>query len=431
MSGCDSPRNGWFSNTSAAKDVASRCGPYLAKTLAQRGYRTWGIGKFHTKPWGEDLGFERQLHCEENHRSVEAFARDDYVQWLQKNHPEFDHLEQVHGERTDMYYTPQTRAQPAAACAETWVTDRAIDELSDDDARPFFGFVSYVQPHPPIAPPVPYNRMFNPDDMADPVIGDSAINQADPYPVWMNYLIWAEDVSTPQARQIKARYYGEIAFLDTCIGRMLERLRARPDFDNTLIVFFSDHGDMLGDHGLWQKESYFEAACRIPFLVSWPAELTAGQNYHDLVSLTDLFALATSAAGDCEERDGHDLLRAFQHQSAPRQHLIGLHEEPNGDLFKAMVRQGDWKYIWIANGGQELLLNPSLDPTESRLRNVEHPDILNRLRVTLQEHLKTEGVRDALTADGDLFARPRQAPEPQRILQFERGVDNYSDRPLN
>lgn len=429
MTGCDSPTTEWFSNTSAATHVDSRTGPYLARMLTNRGYRTWGIGKFHTKPWDEDLGFEHQWHGEENHWTVEAYERDDYVKWLRSQHPAFEHLEQVHGERTDMYYSPQTRAQPPKATAEAWATGQAVEQLSVDDPRPFFGFVSFVQPHPPVAPPVPYNRMFNPDDMRSPRYGPPEIDQADPYLSWMNRLIWADEIGPAQARQISARYHGEVAFLDTCIGEILEALHRRPDASNTLVVFFSDHGELLGDHGAWQKESFFEEACRIPLLIAWPDRLPTGQRYDGLVSLSDLFGIALGASGANMVREGHDVLGALLRQADDRSVLVGLHEQPGTPSFKAMLRKGPWKYIWIANGGRELLFNLEQDRTETVLWNDRQPEARQSLRTELAAHLRSRQLTPALTDDGDLRPFPRTTLPPQRIRQFERGVTDYSHQP--
>ena len=83
----------------------------------------------------------------------------------------------------------------------------------------------------------------------------------------MNYLIWADELNDFAARNVKSRYYGEITYIDTCIGRILDAVEAREDSENTLICFSSDHGDHLGDHHAWQKESYFEQSCHIPFLL--------------------------------------------------------------------------------------------------------------------------------------------------------------------
>ena len=120
-----------------------------------------------------------------------------------------------------------------------------------------------------------------------------------------------------QARALKARYYGEITYIDACLGRILDAVDARPDADNTVICFFTDHGDHLGDHHAWQKESFFEQACHIPFLVSWPARLPAGVRHDGLVCLTDLFGIATTAAGEPELREGRDLLGMLAGSVAP------------------------------------------------------------------------------------------------------------------
>jgi choline-sulfatase len=425
-SGRDTPATGWLSNTVPAQNVEQRTGDYIARRMGRLGYRTWGIGKFHAQPWEEDLGFERILHCEENLTTAGDFERDDYVKWLRTAHPDFAHLEQVHGERTDMYYAPQTRAQPAGATAEYWVSGKAVEELACEDRRPFFGFVSFIQPHPPIAPPVPYNRMFNPDEMPGPVVGPEAIDTADPYLAWMNYLVWADDISDSAARQLKARYYGEIAFLDVCIGRILDALRRRPGWRNTLVVFFSDHGEMLGDHRAWQKESYFEASCRIPFIVSWPAKLAGGQVTNALASLTDLYGMATRAAGACDVRDGHDVLGALLGECPPRPALFGVYGPPGKHDFKAMMRQGDWKYIWIANGGRELLFNVRDDPGETILHNEKSPALLAEMRKSLEKYLSGQKYDAALGPDGTLKALDYCPAKRCRILQFERGVANFT-----
>src|SRR5207249_5344047 len=89
---------------------------------------------------------------------------DDYGSWLAHEHPEFDFLEQPMGERSEMYYLPQRSPLPAHLGAEWWAADRAVEEIvKSDDSRPFFGFVSFMGPHPPLAPPIPFNRMYNPD----------------------------------------------------------------------------------------------------------------------------------------------------------------------------------------------------------------------------------------------------------------------------
>ena len=411
--------------------MPERCGPYLASTLAARGYRTWGLGKFHTEPRDEPLGFHTHEYSEELWPTEKEFLADDYVAWLRARAPGFDHLEQVHGERSDMYYVPQLRPMPAALTGESWLTTRAVEELQSPDARPYFGFVSFVTPHPPIAPPVPYNRMFNPDDMPDPLLGDPAVDAADDYLGWMNHAVWACDIPPSQARRLRARYLGSIAFIDDCIGRIIDAVEARPDADNTLICFFSDHGDHMGDHGAWQKESFFEASCRVPMLVSWPGHLAPNTRFNGLAALTDLFGLATTASGTPELRDGHDLLNTLRGTAPQRDALIGLYGTPGTRHFKCMVRQGDWKYIWLANGGRELLFNLRLDATESRSLVLHEPAILASLRARAISVLSSRELTQPAVAQGALLALPF-APFPRvRIKQFARGVTDFGQGPTS
>ena len=425
MTGCEPARTGWLSNGASVGHTREHCGPYLAETLAARGYRTWGLGKFHTEPRHEPLGFQTHEYSEELWPTEEDFLGDDYVRWLRARAPEFAHLEQVHGERSDMYYVPQLRPMPAALTVEAWLAGRAVEELRRPDARPYFGFVSFVTPHPPIAPPVPYNRLFNPDDMPDPILGDPAVDAADDYLAWMNHAVWAGDISPSQARRLRARYLGSIAFIDDCIGKILDAVEARPDADNTIICFFSDHGDHLGDHRAWQKESFFEASCRVPLLVSWPGHVPRDTRFAGLAALTDLFGLATSASGPTELRDGHDLLHALQGLVPARETVFGIYGTPGTRHFKCMVRQGDWKYLWLANGGRELLFNLREDPTESRSLAAAATAIAATLRAEAVRVLSAAELTRPALESGVLKSLPFEPFPRTRIKQFARGITDF------
>jgi choline-sulfatase len=465
--GCEPPTTRSFTNGIArpapgqAATMEGRCGPYLGKTMHDLGYRTFGIGKFHSNPWDEELGFEVHLHSEELYGTPDQRARDGFAGWIAREHPEFDYIEALMGERTEMYYMPQVSPLPAELTVERWAADRAVEQIAADDGRPYFGFVSFVGPHPPFAPPVPFNRMYDPDRMPDPVRGDLAVDHLDEQIPWMNYLIWAEDINDSHARVLKARYYGEISYIDDCLGRILDTVEARKDAANTVICFFADHGDHLGDHHAWQKESFFEASCHIPFLVSWPARLPADVRRGELVSLVDLFGIATGAAtadgrrttGDgrpptVDLRDGDDLLGVLAGTARPREYLTSMYGEPGTPLFKIMIRQGPWKYIFLANGGREQLFNLAEDsqelhnqlaaPTTLQIRLLpedqppsEAPvDVARRLRRLAVQRCTVPGAAAALLGN-DLRAFPYRERPRGRIYQFDRsrGVAGFPARP--
>jgi len=435
-SGREPLATGVFSNNCAnppadwAATMESRCGPFLARRMGELGYRSFGIGKFHTDPWDQDLGFDVHLHSEELYGDADQRRRDAFARFIREQHPEYDWIDMLQGERTEMYYVPQMSPLPAELTVESWAADRAVEQLAADDGRPFFGFVSFVGPHPPCAPPQPYNRMYDPDRMPNPVPGELGVDHADDQIPWMNHAIWAEDVSPAWARIFRARYYGEISYIDNCLGRILDAVEKRPDAANTVICFFADHGDLLGDHGGWQKECFFEASCRVPYLVSWPARLPAGAQSAELACLADLFGIATTAAGAPEMRDGSDLLGQLAGSAKPRQALLGTYGRPGTRRLTLMVRSGPWKYIFIANGARELLFDLARDPGERENLVGREPEVAAGLRAVAERQLRTPIGEPAL--DGSSLRRFEFEQRPRRrILQFDlsRGVTGFPERP--
>jgi arylsulfatase len=411
-----------------ADNMEERCGDYLAHTLQNRGYRTFGVGKFHTVPdWLENTGFDVMMHTEELWGSTDARQHDDYAGFIMREHPEYSHVEQLHGERTDMYYMPQTSPFPKELKVEAFVADKVIELMDQKDNRPWFGFVSFVGPHPPFTPPIPYNRMYNPDSMTNPIVGEPETDLMDEQLVWMNRLIWADEINDFLARGAKSRYYGQISFIDECIGRILDKVESMDDPDNVLICFFSDHGDHLGDHRSWQKESYFEQAAHIPFLLSLPKCYQGNTRCESLVCLTDLFAIATAVSGDCETRDGNDIIGMLDGIVLPRGFLFACYGRPGTPLFKFMVRCGDYKYIFMSNGNRRQLFNLKNDPNE--LKNLADIEVgkLYELHETARGYAHRQGLYQAF--DGDDFKIYPYTQRPfERINQmsYDLGVTDFT-----
>ena len=411
--------------------MEDRCGGYLARVMANAGYRTFGVGKFHTCPdTYEDLGFQTHIHTEEIPGSMEERMRDGYASFLHSEHPEFDFIEQIHGERTDMYYMPQTSLLPAELTVENYAAERAAELINADNDfdSPYFGFVSFIGPHPPLAPPIPYNRMYNPDIMPNPIRGDISCDHMDEQITWMNHLIWADELNDFSARSAKARYYGEITYIDDCIGKILDCIEARGNSDDTLICFFTDHGDMLGDHSAWQKECYFEQSCHIPFFLSYPRKIAAGVKINRIAALTDLFGVATAAADVGELRDGADILNGVYENRAAREYLFACYMRPGTPYFKLMVRHENYKYIYMANGGREQLFDIDNDPNELVNLAGKFPGTVKKYKEYAAGYCSRKGLLGALGENGGLKAFEFRERELFRIRQFDasRGVRDFT-----
>jgi len=412
-------------------EMEGRCGAYLARTLANAGYRTFGVGKFHTCPdVFEDLGFETHIHTEELYGSTEQRQKDGYASFIAEKHPAYDFIEQLHGERTDMYYMPQTSPLPAELTVENYTAERAIEQINADDgsSRPYFGFVSFIGPHPPFAPPIPYNRMYNPDIMPNPIRGELTCDHMDEQITWMNYLIWANELNDFSAREARARYYGEISYIDSCVGKILDCIEENGNADNTLICFFTDHGDMIGDHSAWQKECYFEQSCHIPFFVSWPDKIAANTTSGSIAALTDLFGIATTAAQIGEIRDGADILGGLTENAPSRDHLFACYMRPGSRYFKLMVRHEHYKYIYMANGAREQLFDLATDKDELINLAQKHPDIAAKYKSYAENHCKRKGLFSALDEQGKLKGFEFMERDLFRIHQFDgsRGVYDFT-----
>jgi arylsulfatase len=295
-----------------------------------------------------------------------------------------------------------------------WIADETearIREHEDDD-RPFFGFVSFSKPHPAWNPSPPYDDLYDPDAMPEPIREDRAVDHLDEKIPAQNYHFWrsrADDTSREVIRTARAHYYGLVTQVDREVGRVLDAVEARDDAENTLICFTSDHGELLGDHHGWGKTSFFEQSARVPFLLSWPAELPAGERYDGLVSLTDIVGIATTAAGDPDLRDGVDVVGAIRGDCEGRERLVGTHETPRKtDAFTipanatVMVREGDWKYVYAVLGGREQLFDLAADPRETVDLSDDEPDVTARLRDAAAEYLRANDAHEYL--DGDALA---------------------------
>ncbi|MBM3851866.1 MAG: hypothetical protein FJ399_01780 [Verrucomicrobia bacterium] len=165
--------------------------------------------------------------------------------------------------------------------------------------------------------------------------------------------------------------------------------------------------------------------------MSWPARLPADRRHAGLAALTDLFGLATTAGGAAELRDGCDLLGALRGQSAGRDAVFGVFGTPGTRQFKCMVRRGDWKYLWLANGGRELLFNLRTDPGESRSFAATERATLAALRAEAIRIVAARPLSAPALEGGALQTLPFEPFPRVRIKQFARGVTDFGQGVLH
>lgn len=283
--------------------------PLFSRALADSGYTCGMIGKMHPAACFDghtekrlDDGF---AFYKWSHAPTHASPENDYHQWLREHHASIYEQAVADGERA--------RHEPAAfdtipteAHYSRWVSERAIEFLDQErrEDDPFFLWVNFFDTHHPFIAPQEYLDRYDPDDLPDPVgfKGELATKPSIQQQVSdESYANRARGYTTHSRRHIKelvATYYAMVSLVDDETKRILDCLEALGLRNDTIVIFTSDHGEMLGDHQLLLKgPMLYDCAVRVPLIIQWPGSLPAGERRSELVQWIDLTTTFTDLAG--------------------------------------------------------------------------------------------------------------------------------------
>jgi arylsulfatase A-like enzyme len=385
--------------------------PTFMRLLAEAGYRTHGIGKMHFTPDADALrGFQTRDHQEELRNRVED---DDYVRFLHASG--FDHVHDPSGVRGEMYYIPQPAQMPARLHPSNWVGDRAVDFLKAAGAeQPYLLFVSFIHPHPPFCPPTPWHKLYRAPLMPLPRRPDSS----ETLQIYVNrfqnrYKYRDSGTDNNLVRCIKAYYYACISFIDFQVGRMIRVLEDKGQLDSTLILFVSDHGELLGDYYCFGKRSMHDAASRVPLIVRYPERFAAGQTCSTPVSIVDIMPTLLRAAGldvtglDLDGLGLDEIASADTGDKHADRTVYSQYQREALAVYMALNRR--WKYFYSVPDRREFLFDRVQDPEETRDRAglVFCRQALAGMRSALFEFYRRAGFTQPL--DGDHW---RHYPQP-------------------
>ena len=354
----------------------SEAAPLVSKLLADAGYDCGLVGKLHLadckwrmEPRPRDDGY-RVFHPSQNSRDRWPGGVNEYVEWAKKQGGVF-------GGRDNLLLDSRPELHQT-----TWCADRAIEFMESTGQSPWLISVHPFDPHKPFDPPAEYARRYDAEALPDPLFRDSDIAAQRA----LQEVDFQTAVRRPEefnARQIKAKYYAMIELIDHNVGRLLDALERSGQREDTVVIFMSDHGEMLGDHGLLLKGCrFYEGLVRVPLIISWPSRFGCGIQSHDLVELTDLVPTVLeiaevplprhvqglsllpvlSGAGDGLRRDSVrcEYYRALQegnqvtnyHGSYAtmirnrRHKLVVYHGHPKGELFDLDADPGEFENLW-------------------------------------------------------------------------------------
>ncbi|MGI9423525.1 MAG: sulfatase family protein [Hyphomicrobiaceae bacterium] len=263
--------------------------PVITKLIADSGYTCGLIGKFHLQSSGRrtepriDDGFS---YWKFSHAPRDDWAEGhDYADWVRER-----------GGNLDAMRASNDRV-PTEFHQTTWASDRAIEFISQEHQAPWLLNVNICDPHPPFIPPRSYAERFNPDEMPGPYFRPSDIEQQER----LANVDFQGKVLPPEghdAKRQQANYYAMINQIDDQFARILTALDESGQRGNTVIIFLSDHGESLGDHGLLQKGCrFYEGLVRVPLIFAWPGQFISDVRSDALVELIDMTATILDIAG--------------------------------------------------------------------------------------------------------------------------------------
>ena len=314
--------------------------PTYAHHLRRLGYRTVLSGKMHF--CGPD-----QMHGFESRLTTDIYPAD--FGWT----PDWDHPQ----ERPSWYHNMSSVRQAGLAVRTnqldfddevTFAAEREIyDRARGVDKRPLLLVASLTHPHDPYALTREYFDLYRDEDIDMPG-APIPVEQLDPHSQRLRHVcaMDAMRLTDAQVRTARRAYYGEISYVDHNVGRLLKALEDCGLRDNTLVIVLADHGEMLGDKGLWYKMSFFENSARVPMIVNWPKRF-APRRVAAAASLMDvtptLVDLAGGRAADIDS-DGRSLLPWLAGVSAPDETSAEYLAE--GAIAPiVMIRRGPHKFI--------------------------------------------------------------------------------------
>ena len=348
---------------------------YLSAELANAGYHTQCVGKMHVHPSRSLCGFHNvTLHDGYLHSyrgsgvaaGENQFICDDYMTWLREHRG-------IHADTIDTGLDCNSWVSRPWIYEEhlhptNWVVDQSIEFLRrKDPSKPFFLMMSFVRPHSPLDPPQYYFDMYKNKNLPEPFMGDWADTE-DREHEGIIYNTLRGKVDTKQVKKARAAYYGCITHIDHQIGRFLQSVFDHDALHNTVFIFTSDHGDLLGDHNLFRKALPYRGSISIPFFVYDPGNMLGmktGTQLNQLAELRDIMPTILDITGTKIPAgvEGKSIAPLLRGVGPPwREYIHGEHTMQ--DHSNQFITTGKDKYIWFCRSGKEQYFDLENDPEE-------------------------------------------------------------------
>jgi arylsulfatase A-like enzyme len=351
----------------------------VTRRLADAGYDCGLVGKLHLA--GAANGRETRTddgygYFQYSHAPRDNWFRGhDYAEWLREQGEDPAKVLWIKSNLAGdlMEPTPARDNVPPHLHQTRWCSEKAIEFVSEQRERPWLISVNPYDPHPPYNPPYGYYRRFDPDALPGPYFRESDLAHQNEKLGRVDFQSRSRRPEDFEAKKVQAAYYAMIEQVDHEFGRVLDALERTGQAENTVVVFMSDHGEALGDHGLVHKGCrFFDGLVRVPLIVSRPGHFEGGLRSSALVELTDVMPTLMELAGlpVPAGTQGRSLVPILTGQAPPDRHrdFVRCEYYDAVDLpdrtWGTMYRDRRWKLNVYHDHGTGELYDMERDPLE-------------------------------------------------------------------
>ncbi|CAM3655512.1 arylsulfatase [Erysipelothrix urinaevulpis] len=384
----------------------------IAEVFRDHGFQTAVIGKMHSYPIRKHFGFEiMKLHDGylEYHRKSDVpyyehqRVSDDYVSFLIDKYGVSADVTNNGIEGNSWITSPWNYDENDHPT--NWVVNETLETLTKRDrTRPFFVMPSFVRPHPPFDAPQKYFDMYDPNTDYDYYEEDNWADKekTEQYGSIVDSMFGCKDKDL--RNKAMRGYFATITHLDHQISRLITFLKDEGIYEDTLILFTSDHGEMLFEHGLYRKALPYEGSANVPLFIRVGKNMQEIQTRRSdtVTALNDIMPTLLDFVGiDIPKHvDGISLRdHILNNQAIDRDYVHGEHEY--GEYSNHFIVSKEYKYIWFSQTGREQLFDMKHDKNEliDLVKQESHDNILQEYRQILISELegREEGFTDGKT----------------------------------
>ncbi len=421
-------QNCWTNSDPLASDI-----PTTAHALGAAGYRPILVGRLHAIGPDQLHGYVRREVGDHSTNWVGGVSHS--LGPLAKTNDPFRESVERSGPGQSSYQL-HDRDVTAAALE---VLDELAAARKSGEGEPFALTVGYLLPHQPyVARPDLF--AYYADKVGLPEIPLDSLGEEHPvHAAWRQHS-GIEDVPEADCLRARAAYYALVEEFDEMVGQLLDRLAALGLDQNTLVIYVSDHGDQIGERGLWWKQTFYDESAKVPMILSWPGVLPEGERRNQLVNLVDLAQTMVEAAGApaLPAADGRSLLGVARDPGRPwidetfsEYCTDGMSAWTGAEpVRQRMIRSGRWKLCYY-DGARPQLFDLEADPRETRdlAGNPAHAELRAALEARLLADWDPEEIARVMAErrrDKELLRDWSRAVQPPDIHRWRvRSEDNW------